>query len=57
METSFDIINPRPVLVAPPRIVPSPTFPGEEGWYFNQGARTGLTEEFFTVSHLIETEH
>jgi len=45
------------VLVAPPRIVPSPTFPGEEGWYFNQGARTGLTEEFFTVAHLIETEH
>jgi len=37
--------------------LPSPTFPGEEGWYFNQGSKTGLSEEFFTISHLIETGH
>ena len=37
--------------------LPSPAFPGEQGWYFNQGANTGLTEEFFTIAHLIETSH
>ena len=37
--------------------LPSATFPGEEGWYFNQGEKTGLTEKFFTIAHLIETGH
>jgi hypothetical protein len=37
--------------------LPSPAFPGEEGWSFSQGAKNGLTEEFFTVAHLIETSH
>jgi hypothetical protein len=30
---------------------------GEQGWYFNQGAKSGTSEEFFTVAHLIETGH
>src|SRR5215468_5387269 len=33
--------------------LPSPKYPGEAGWYFNQGAKTGLTEEFFTIAHMI----
>lgn len=33
--------------------LPSPKYSGEPGWYFNQGDKTGLTEDFFTVSHLI----
>ncbi|MFN8641141.1 MAG: DUF1329 domain-containing protein [Candidatus Binatia bacterium] len=33
--------------------LPSPKYPGEPGWYFNQGAKTGLTEEFFTIAHMI----
>ncbi|HVN87970.1 MAG TPA: DUF1329 domain-containing protein [Candidatus Binatia bacterium] len=33
--------------------LPSSKYPGEQGWYFNQGAKTGLTEEFFTIAHLI----
>ncbi len=33
--------------------LPSAKFPGEQGWYFNQGDKTGLTEEFFTIAHLI----
>ena len=37
--------------------LPSPAFAGEEGWYFNQGEKTGLTEQFFTIAHLIETSH
>lgn len=37
--------------------LPSNKFPGEEGWYFNQGDKTGLTEEFFTIAHLIESGH
>lgn len=37
--------------------LPSATYPGEEGWYFNQGAKTGLTEEFFTLGHLISASH
>jgi Protein of unknown function (DUF1329) len=34
--------------------LPSAHYPGEQGWYFNQGDKTGLTDEFFTVAHLIE---
>jgi hypothetical protein len=37
--------------------LPSPKYPGEQGWYFNQGEKTGLTEEFFTIGHLIESAH
>ena len=33
--------------------MPSAKYAGEQGWYFNQGAKTGLTEEFFTIAHLI----
>ncbi|HUI28461.1 MAG TPA: hypothetical protein VL403_20455, partial [Candidatus Kryptonia bacterium] len=33
--------------------LPSNKFPGEEGWYFNQGEKSGMTEEFFTVAELI----
>jgi len=37
--------------------LPSPKYPGEQGWYFNQGAKAGLTEEFFTIAHMIEASH
>ncbi len=37
--------------------LPSSKYPGEEGWYFNQGEKTGLTEEFFTIAHMIEASH
>jgi hypothetical protein len=37
--------------------LPSAKYPSEEGWYFNQGDKTGITEEFFTVAHLIESGH
>jgi len=37
--------------------LPSPKFPGEQGWYFNQGEKAGLSEEFFTIAHLIESGH
>lgn len=33
--------------------LPSARIPGEQGWYFNAGAKTGLNEEFFTIAHLI----
>ncbi|HXQ21138.1 MAG TPA: DUF1329 domain-containing protein [Candidatus Acidoferrales bacterium] len=33
--------------------LPSSKYPGEEGWYYNQGAKSGISEEFFTVAHLI----
>jgi hypothetical protein len=37
--------------------LPSPKYPGEAGWYFNRGEETGLSEEFFTIAHLIESSH
>ena len=37
--------------------LPSPKYPGEQGWYFNQGEKTGLTEEYFTIAHMIEFSH
>jgi hypothetical protein len=37
--------------------LPSAKYPGEQGWYFNQGDKSGTNEEFFTVSHLIESGH
>ena len=33
--------------------LPSQKFPGEEGWYFNPAEKSGTTEDFFTVAHLI----
>ena len=35
--------------------LPSPRFPGEEGTYFNQGEKSGTTEQFFTIAALIES--
>jgi hypothetical protein len=35
--------------------LPSLKFPGEEGFYFNRGAELGTTEDFFTITHLIES--
>src|SRR5207247_2224437 len=32
--------------------LPSPRFPGEQGWYFNQGEKAGISDEFFTVAAL-----
>jgi hypothetical protein len=37
--------------------LPSAKYAGEQGWYFNQGDKAGITEEFFTVAHLIESGH
>ena len=37
--------------------LPSSKYPGEQGWYFNQGAKTGLTEEFFTIAHMISSSN
>ena len=34
-------------------LLPSPSIPGEEGWYFNFGAAQGTVEEVFTVSSII----
>ena len=33
--------------------LPSPRFPGEQGWYFNQGESTGVTPEWFTAAAMI----
>jgi hypothetical protein len=35
--------------------LPSARYPGEEGWYFNLGDKSGTTEDFFTIAHLIES--
>jgi len=37
--------------------LPSWKYPGEQGWYFNQGAKSGMSEEFFTIAHLIASSH
>jgi hypothetical protein len=37
--------------------LPSSKYAGEAGWYYNQGAKAGTTEEFFTVAALIEAGH
>jgi hypothetical protein len=34
--------------------LPSHRFPGEQGWYFNQGDGSGVTEDWFTVAALVE---
>jgi hypothetical protein len=33
--------------------LPSPRFPGEQGWYFNQGEKAGVTDDWFTVAALV----
>ncbi len=33
--------------------IPSPDFPGEEGWYFNFGDAEGTTEEAFSLQYMI----
>ena len=33
--------------------LPSQRFPGEQGWYFNQGEKAGLTDDWFTVAALV----
>jgi hypothetical protein len=35
--------------------LPSARYPGEEGWYFNLGDKSGTSEDFFTIAHLIES--
>jgi hypothetical protein len=37
--------------------LPSHRFPGEQGWYFNQGEKSGVTDDWFTVSALINAGH
>ena len=37
--------------------LPSPSYPGEQGFYFNQGDKVGNSEDFFTVTHLIASGH
>ena len=35
--------------------LPSSRFPGEEGWYFNLGEKSGTSEDYFTIANLIES--
>ncbi|MFT4571880.1 MAG: hypothetical protein ACI91F_002776 [Candidatus Binatia bacterium] len=35
--------------------LPSPEYPGEEGWYFNFGASEGTVEDVFLISHIISS--
>ena len=37
--------------------LPSLRFPGEQGWYFNQGEKSGITEDWFTVAALVSAGH
>lgn len=37
--------------------LPSTKGTGEEGWYINLGEKSGTSEEFFTVAHMIEAGH
>ena len=37
--------------------LPSPRFPGEEGWYFNQGEKSGTNPNWFTVAAMIAASH
>jgi hypothetical protein len=39
---------------APRASLPSPRFPGEQGWYFNQGEKAGVTDDWFSVAALGE---
>ncbi len=37
--------------------LPSPRFPGEQGWYFNQGEKAAITDDWFTVAALVAAGH
>jgi hypothetical protein len=37
--------------------LPSLRFPGETGWYFNQGERSGISDDWFTVAALVAAGH
>src|SRR5215467_10765559 len=37
--------------------LPSLRFPGEQGWYFNQGEKTGVVDDWFTVAALVAAGH
>jgi hypothetical protein len=37
--------------------LPSHRFPGEQGWYFNQGEKSGISDDWFTVSALVNSGH
>jgi len=37
--------------------LPSRRFPGEQGWYFNQGEEAGVVKEWFTVAALVAAGH
>ena len=37
--------------------LPSLQFPGEQGWYFNQGEKYGVEPDWFTVPALVEGGH
>jgi hypothetical protein len=37
--------------------LPSLRFPGEQGWYFNQGEKAGVTPDWFTVAALVSAGH
>ncbi len=37
--------------------LPSPRFPGEQGWYFDQGEKVGDTPDWFTVAAMVSAGH
>ena len=37
--------------------LPSQKVEGAEGWFFNMGEKSGVTEDWFKVAHLIESGH
>ena len=37
--------------------LPSGRFAGEQGWYFNQGEKAGVTDDWFTVAALVAAGH
>jgi Protein of unknown function (DUF1329) len=37
--------------------LPSHRFPGEQGWYFNQGEKAGISDDWFTVAALVGAGH
>jgi hypothetical protein len=37
--------------------LPSPRVPGEQGWYYNQGEKAGITDDWFTVAALVAAGH
>jgi hypothetical protein len=37
--------------------LPSHRYPGEQGWYFNQGEAAGVTDDWFSVAALVSAGH